>query len=67
MNEQEVEQFTDIMVRKAALGYGWVDGKFHWRPGDEQEAMRALIQNVIIDTDLLISGAVPLSRWLEEE
>jgi hypothetical protein len=65
MTEEEVEQFTDLMVKKAVLGHGWVDGRFQWRPGDEAEAFRAVIANVIVDTDLLISGAVPLSDWLE--
>ena len=66
MTEEEVNQFTDLMVKKAAFGHGWVDGKFHWQPGDEAEALRGLIANVIVDTDLLVSGKVPLSAWMED-
>lgn len=67
LTQAEVDRFTDVMIKKAALGHGWVDGRFHLRPGDEAEALRGLIQNVIIDTELLLSGKVPMERWLQDD
>jgi hypothetical protein len=64
LTQEELDKFTDVMIKKAAHGHGWVDGRFYWRPGDEAEALRGLIQNVIIDTELLMTGRVPLERWL---
>lgn len=66
MTSEELEQFTDIMMRKAAFGFGFVDGRYHWAPGEEAESFRSLIQNVIIDTEMLVDGSVPLEQWLEE-
>lgn len=63
MTEDEIEQFTDMMVKKAEM-HGFWDGRFHWQPGDEAEAFRGMIQNVIIDTELVVNGMVPLESWI---
>lgn len=67
MTEEELRAFADVMVEKAALGHGFVDGRFTWRPGDAAEAFREMIFNVVVDTEMMVTGAPPLEKWLEKE
>lgn len=66
MTEQELDALADAMVKKAGFGFGFVDGRFHGRPGDEAESFRDFVKNVIVDTEMVVSGAVPLERWLDD-
>jgi hypothetical protein len=58
LSREDVDTFTEVMVRKAEM----------IRTLEQHDDfLRAVIQQVIVDTDLLVSGAVPLSAWFEDE
>lgn len=60
LTKEEVEQFTDVMVGKLAhLAY---TRSPDLPPG---EIGRDEVRQVVIDTSLLVSGKVPMERWLD--
>lgn len=54
MTQDELERFTDVMVQKCEL------------LRQDDEGFRNVIQQVIVDTELLVTGAVPIERWLDD-
>jgi hypothetical protein len=68
LSEEEVEQFTDVMVGKLSLIYAHERSNpesEHWLTSDKRSINRDEIRQVIVDTELLVTGKVPLDRWLE--
>ena len=58
MDQLMLDEFTEIQVRKQA--------NFS-RDYTSSEGIRDLIQNVIADTYLLLSGDVPMEQWKTDE
>ena len=58
MKQEDLEKFTDVMMEKSRF-LGFYE--------TEEENKRALVQLVIADTYLWVSGSVPIERWLETE
>ena len=63
MTAEEFERFTTVMVYKAALRYGFVAGRYRWTPDDAERDFRRMLESVILDTSLLLSGTVSLEKW----
>jgi hypothetical protein len=62
LTEEQIEQFTDVMVGKLASVRYLVHGT-----ETPDKLVRDEIRVVIVDTMLLVDGALPLERWLEGE
>jgi hypothetical protein len=68
LTEEAIEQFTDVMVGKLAImAVQNRNNPDHpeWLTRDARPTNRDEIRQVIIDTELLVTGAVTLDEWLD--
>lgn len=56
LTPEEVDAVVDVFTAKAARGYSHIE--------DRGELLRAVVTQVVLDTELLVRGDVPLERWL---
>lgn len=64
LSETEVYELADLFIKKHRLQNVQWEGM--WGYGDSAEAFRDVIANIIIDTEMIVDGSVPLERWREE-
>ena len=56
LTDEERAELVKILLRKAAFGFGFIDGRHQWHIADEAEDFKAFVEQVIIDTELILNN-----------